>query len=415
MKKRRILLISHNFSPELIGIGKYNGEMIKWLAAKGYQCTVITTFPYYPFWKTQAPYKNIWYKHELVQYSGSSMPVSIIRCPSYIPSHPTGVKRAVQDFSYLLSKFWVVLNLMIRRKQFDLIITVAPPFHLAYLGLMLRKSTGGKLLYHIQDMQIEAAQDLNMLSNQTLLGSLFKIEQNILHGADFVSSISDGMIHKIKAKVDRDIISFPNWVDTSEYFPLPERHLLKLKWNYHQDDIIFMYSGAIGEKQGLEDILTIADKLKDEKTIKFIICSSGPYKERLVTLASNMGLTNLAFLPVQKNEDFNEFLNMADVHLVMQKANAGDLVMPSKLTTILAVGGVSLVTSYPDTSLYQMMKDFDLGFTVDPGRSDLLKQKILAIKDDASLAIKRLNARNYATKHLNIDHIMSDFLKKVMP
>jgi len=51
MNKKRVLLISHNFSPELVGMGKYNGEMINWLVEQGYDCTVITTFPYYPFWK----------------------------------------------------------------------------------------------------------------------------------------------------------------------------------------------------------------------------------------------------------------------------------------------------------------------------------------------------------------------------
>ena len=45
---QRLLLITGNFFPELNGIGKYNGEMIRWLAEKGYECTVITSYPYYP-------------------------------------------------------------------------------------------------------------------------------------------------------------------------------------------------------------------------------------------------------------------------------------------------------------------------------------------------------------------------------
>ena len=61
----RILLIGGNFSPEPTGIGKYNGEMIEWLSKKGYTCTVVTTYPYYPQWKLQPPFKShIWYKKE---------------------------------------------------------------------------------------------------------------------------------------------------------------------------------------------------------------------------------------------------------------------------------------------------------------------------------------------------------------
>ncbi len=389
--------------------------MINWLANNGYDCTVITTFPYYPFWKTQLPYKNIWYQFELINYPESHTAVKIFRCPSYIPAHPTGLKRALQDFSFIISKFWVVLRQILRKEKYDLIITVAPPFHLAYLGLMLRGSTGGKLLYHVQDMQIEAAQDLHMLSNRTILDGLFKIEQRILKKADYVSSISEGMINKIKAKVNREIIYFPNWVDTTSYAPAPDRHLLKLKWGYDTSDIVFLYSGAIGEKQGLEDILLTAEQLKDETHLKFIICSSGPYKDKLVALAAHMELTNVAFLPLQEKENFNEFLNMADLHLVIQKANAGDLVMPSKLTTILAVGGVSVITSSSGTSLYNMIHQYDLGYTVEPGKNDLLAQLIRKIASEMDvIEIKRINARNYALKYLNIDNVMNAFLKDVL-
>lgn len=56
--KKQILLISGNYHPELTGIGKYNGEMINWLADNGFNCTVISTYPYYPQWQIQQAYKK---------------------------------------------------------------------------------------------------------------------------------------------------------------------------------------------------------------------------------------------------------------------------------------------------------------------------------------------------------------------
>jgi colanic acid biosynthesis glycosyl transferase WcaI len=410
MDKKRILLISHNFSPEPIGIGKYNGEMMDWLAKHGYDCTVITTFPYYPFWQVQPPYNNYWYKREKINYPNSNSSIKIYRCPSYIPTNPTGKQRAIQDFSYWVAKFFVVFKLILTRKKFDLIINIAPPFHLAYLGLMLRAFNGGKLLYHIQDMQIEAARDLKMFYHKKVLAGLFKIEHRILMNADYVSSISVGMIDKIKSKIAKDITFFPNWVDTDLFAPVPNRHLLKTKWGYHTDDIIHLYSGAVGVKQGLDGILKAAEILREYQHIKFIICASGPYKDELAANACDNGLNNIAFLPLQPKEIFNEFLNMADIHMVMQKATAGDLVMPSKLATILAVGGISIITSSPGTSLYRMMNEYDLGYIVEPGNADLLAAKILELKDDTTLDEKRIKARNYAIKYLNIDNVMNGFV-----
>jgi len=414
MKNKRILLISHNFSPEPIGVGKYNGEMINWLAKAGYDCTVITTFPYYPFWKVQPPYTNRWYKKEVVSYTESGTELKIYRCPSYIPKNPTGGRRTMQDFSYLMSKFFVVARFLFSKEKFDLIITVAPPFHLAYLGLMLRNIKGGRLLYHIQDLQIEAARDLNLFKNETVLKVLFKIERNILSKANFASTISDGMISRVRTKVDRDIIFFPNWVDTDAFFPFTDKECVKQSWGYDKNDLICLYSGAAGIKQGLEHVIDAAEELKDYSGIKFVICTSGPYKEELKRDAEARGLQNIAFMQLQPKEKFNEFLNLADVHLVVQKASAGDLVMPSKLSTILAVGGLSIITAVKDTTLYNITTQNNFGYVIEPGDGKVLAQKILDIRTDPAVAQKRINARNYALEHLNIDKVMCRFEDKFL-
>lgn len=411
-KEKKILLISHNFSPEPTGIGKYNGEMIEWLVNEGYDCSVITTFPYYPYWKVQAPYKNRWYKKEVSQNEKSRASLTVYRCPSYVPADPTGKKRIIQDLSFWSSMVWMIFKFIVLQKKFDVIITVAPPFHLAFLGLALQKITGGKLVYHIQDLQIEAAQELNILSNKKLFDKIFKIEKYILDRADFVSSISEGMIAKIKLKANRDVMFFPNWADTSFFFPLPNQKIIKTKWGYDINDTVYLYSGAIGEKQGLESIVNVAEKLKEQTTIKFIICGSGPYKQKLIDLSESKKLSNINFLPVQDKEVFNEFLNMADVHLILQKSDASDLVMPSKLTNILAVGGLALVTAPVNTSLYKTIYQYDMGVIAVPEDDEKLCEAIsdLGTKDNSS---KTANARAYAEKYLEKGNILRAFIENV--
>ena len=117
-------------------------------------------------------------------------------------------------------------------------------------------------------------------------------------------------------------------------------------------DKIVLYSGSIGEKQGLDAILYAANEFETLGRLKFIICGSGPYKKKLQTMAENLKLDNLRFLPLQPFEKFNQFLNLADLHLIIQKASASDLVMPSKLTTILSSGGLTLITANEGSGLY---------------------------------------------------------------
>nr|GFD26202.1 hypothetical protein [Tanacetum cinerariifolium] len=164
---------------------------------------------------------------------------------------------------------------------------------------------GGKIVYHIQDLQIEAAKELNMLKHDWMFDALFGLENFILRKMNFVSTISEGMIARVGKKVKKQIMFFPNWVDTETFFPLPDRNALKLKWGYEEDHQIVLYSGSIGEKQGLDALIRIAEQLQEKEKIKFVICGTGPFKQELIRMATEKNLKNLDFLPLQGFDVFN--------------------------------------------------------------------------------------------------------------
>ncbi|WP_111307964.1 WcaI family glycosyltransferase [Confluentibacter sediminis] len=413
---KRILLIGYNFSPEPTGIGKYSGEMIHWLANHGYDCTVITTYPYYPYWKVQEPYykKRFWYLKEVADFNSGGK-ITTYRCPMYVPSEPSGKKRMLLDLSFMGSAFFQLLKLAFHKKH-DTVITVVPSFQFGILGCFYKAIKKAKAVYHIQDMQIEAAQDLKMITSERLLKKLYKVEDYIFKNSDVISTISEKMVEKISKKAKKGVFLFPNWSDTHFFSPLPNKELLKTNFGFAATDKVVLYSGAIGEKQGLESIIYAADYFKEDQKIKFVICGSGPYKEKLQDLTNSLKLYNVIFFPLQPMEKFNEFLNMADVHLVIQKTKASDLVMPSKLTTILSVGGLALITANPDSGLYGLVSKYNMGVLVNAesqkalnkGLSDALLEGI-GIHDNI-----RQNARQYAETYLDIDTIMSNFQVKVL-
>lgn len=400
---KRLLLIGGNFAPELTGIGKYNGEMIRWLADNGYDCTVITSFPHYPQWKIQAPYEKsrYWFRKETADNNN----ITVYRCPQYIPAHPSGKKRLLMDFSFALSVTVKLLQQLFTRR-IDIVVVVAPPFHLGLLAMLYKKVRGARFLYHIQDLQIEAARDLNMLSSPFLIRSLLRLERYILRHADIVSSISDGMMKKVQEKTGQQVAFLPNWVDVAFFHPLENRDQIKTAYGFAAADKIILYAGAIGEKQGLEAILQVAGMMKSDVHVKFLICGAGPYREQLRQQVAKLELDNIHFRDPEPFDRFNQLLNMADVHLVIQKAGAGDLVMPSKLTTILAVGGLAVVTANEHTSLHSIVKENNIGIVADAENPEALKEGICLAINKTQEHITR-NAREYALNYLAIDKIMS--------
>ncbi|WP_027065127.1 MULTISPECIES: WcaI family glycosyltransferase [Maribacter] len=413
MSGKKILLIGYNYSPELTGIGKYSGEMMEWLSKKGHQCSVITSYPYYPQWKVQQPYRKrrFWYTKEIVNAGAKKTPITVYRCPMFVPHNPTGLKRIIADFTFFCSALILVLGFTFKEKR-DVVISVAPTFLAGVLGVFYKLIKRAKHIHHVQDLQIEAATKLGLIKSKFLVKILFKIEFFIFKNSDVISSISLSMIDQIEKKCKNQVFYFPNWTDNNLFYPVSNKENLKSQFGFHKEDKVLVYSGAIGEKQGLEIVLTAAKELVNNQKVKFIICGSGPYQLVLKKKSKMMGLNNITFLPLQPKNVFNDFLNMADVHLVIQKADASNLVMPSKLTTILSVGGVALITANEESDLYRLVNTHDMGLLVKPEDPNALIEGIKYLINNETIPCFKKNAHTYASRFLSLDNIMEDFVNR---
>lgn len=409
----KLLLLAGNYYPEPTGIGRYNGEMIDWLADNGFDCTVISTYPYYPYWRVQPPYNK---RHKKItreiKTTTANNKITVYRCPHYTPKNPSGAKRMLFDFTFFISAIFKLIRLT--GKRFDYVMTVTPPLPLGAAAALYKSISKAKFLYHIQDLQVDAAKELNMISSKPLLGILFKIESFILKKADRISTISPGIREKVQTKTNKKVYLFPNWTNTDNFFPLENKEDLKKSFGLKPCEPVILYSGAIGEKQGLENVLVVAARFKQEqRQAQFIICGTGPYKMELEQKATEMKLDNMRFLPLQPEEKLNGFLNMADVHLIIQKAGVANLVMPSKLGNICAVGGLVVVTAEQSSALYNTVVNNNLGLVCLPENvTELQKciEKALTIKNK----VLRANARNYAEKHLCLNKIMQQYITEVL-
>ncbi|WP_299734779.1 glycosyltransferase WbuB [uncultured Endozoicomonas sp.] len=431
----KILLYGINYTPELTGIGKYSGEMSVSLASQGHDVRVITAPPYYPEWQVGEGYKAWQYKTEMREQ------VKVIRCPLYVPAKVSTIKRIIHLASFAASSFFQILAQW--RWKPNVIITIEPTMFCTPAALLLGKLCGAKTLLHVQDFEIDAMFGLFVSSESSQeSGSFFKklvfgIEKWITNSFDRVSSISFSMLENAARKgvSENKRLFFPNWVDTAFVTPDVDGSTIRERFGYATDDLVILYSGNLGEKQGLEIVLEAAnhfqqeslprrhgdteEKIKDsvspclrgEKNIQFCIVGNGASKARLEQQAKEQNLTNLKFLPLQPYEDLPALLAMADIHLVVQKKGAADIVLPSKLTGILSAGGYSLITAEKETELGRLCNNFPgIAERVEPedlnafiaGLSTLLENVINADGYNKT-------ARQYALDYLNKDAVLNRF------
>ena len=341
----RLLIVGLNFAPELTGIGKYTGEMAAWLARRGHEVTVITTRPYYPEWKRPGWAGWTWRRET---WEGCR----VVRCPLYVPRRQTGLRRILHLASFGLSCIPAAL-LQILRGRADIVMVTAPTQFSAPAAWLVARLMRAKAWLHVLDLELDVAFELGFIRNRPIVSLGRRLERWMLRRFDRVSTISSRMLEAIERKgVARDRLElFPNWVDTEAFRPLPRPVALRRELGIPEDRCCVLYSGSMGRKQGLEHVIAAARLLAAEAAgaPSFLLAGAGPLRAELE--ASARGLDNVRFLPLQPAERFNEFLNVADIHLLPQRREASDLVMPSKLLAMLASGRPVVAMAPPDSEL----------------------------------------------------------------
>lgn len=404
----KFVLYSLNYAPELTGIGKYNGEMVESLVKADVDCTVLCAPPYYPEWRINSDYSG---RRFTVAEDGRT---KVIRCPIYVPSHVTTLKRIVHLISFAISSGFRLFGLF--KKKPDIVFLVQPTLFCAPMTLLFCKLTGAKAVMHIQDFELDAMLGLGMGKNGRLTRLFRKIESFTLRRFDRVSTISHSMLAKAEEKgVDPDkLIFFPNWTDIGFVTPETSGAEFKRRLGLADTDKVVLYAGNIGKKQGLEIVLDAAANLKAHTNIKFLLVGTGAHVKELKIYAKQLKLENVLFLPLQEWNDVPQMLAMADVHLVIQKKGAADAVLPSKLTNILAAGGQAIVTAENDTELGRLASTHPGIYNlIEPesleGLIDGLKRMLLK---DLRLGVNTI-AREYAERNLDKNAIITRFLSDI--
>jgi colanic acid biosynthesis glycosyl transferase WcaI len=118
-------------------------------------------------------------------------------------------------------------------------------------------------------------------------------------------------------------------------------------------------------------------------------------------------------LPLQPNARLNELLNLADIHLLPQLADAADLVMPSKLTGMMASGRAIIATARASTQVATVVEG--RGVVTAPGDVDEFVRALVDFAEDHNLRLRMGKAaREYAIEHLDHEQILGRFERSML-
>jgi colanic acid biosynthesis glycosyl transferase WcaI len=403
----RILIHCLNFSPEPTGVGKYVGEMADWLALRGHEIHVVTSAPHYPQYRVFDGYSSWRYTLQRDVVAGAvPKPIEVRRCPVWVPQEPRGWRRILHLASFALGSVPVMLKESTWRP--DVVLVLEPTLFCAPTALAVARLSGATSWLHVQDFEVDAAFQLKDFSSAGLKRWVLAIERRILSKFDRVSAISERMVERLHSKgvPPARAALFPNWVDTAAIFPRETPSPLRRELGIPPEAVVALCSGSMGKKQGLELITDVSHQLSYRPDLQFVFSGEGSYRETLALKTKS--LKNVITLPLQPVERLNDLLNLADIHLLPQMADAADLVMPSRLTGMMSSGRPTIATAHPGTQLFHAVQGRGLATT--PGDAGSFIAALLRLVDDPILRHQLGDqARKFAVDFLNRDQVLASF------
>lgn len=383
----RIVMATHDFAPDSVGIAPYATETAEWLAAAGAHVDVLTMPPHYPAWRVPSGVRRGWSRE-------SRNGVTVWRIPTYVPRNPTLARRLAFEGSWVLGALPLALSTAVRRA--DLVVGVHPGLFASAFAARIARSR--PLVQIVQDLLGEAATQSGIHAGDRARRLLTGLEARSLRAADAITVPSHSFIGPLTGLgvSPERITVVPNWsrIQPPSGSPAaPDRSTTRGEFR-------LLHAGNMGLKQGLELLApSIREAATHEPDLRFVFVGAGSQADAL--RAAVAGQDNARILGHVPDEEFPGVLQTADALLVHERPTVKDMCLPSKLTTYFAMGRPVIAVTREDGSTADEVRRSGAGLVVAPGDTPALLQAVRRLREDTDLARSLAdNGRRYSREHL---------------
>lgn len=318
---RRILFVGLNYNPEPTGIAPYTTAMAEGLAARGWDVSVVTTYPHYPWWQVPAEFGQL---PEQARVNG----VEVTRVRLSVPKRLTTLSRAFFEISFGIKAFrrhWA---------STDVVVLVSPALLSSRIAAAKARLMGIPVVTWVQDIYTLGVTEAGGGRGAKIIAS---IERGLAQASDRVVVIHDRFRRMLTEVLDvrQPVDVVRNWSHVPTIEPT-RRVATRARLGWGENDIIVVHAGAIGAKQGLENVVHAAREASARQSpVRFVLLGDGNQRAALEALGPDPALQYIDPLP---DDEFFDALAAADALLVNERPGLTEMSVPSKLTTYFATG-----------------------------------------------------------------------------
>ena len=396
-----MLFIGINYAPEPTGISPYTTGMAEGLAARGHHVRAITSYPHYPWWRIPAEYDSL-PAHSTVNG------VELTRVRHRIPNAPGTLSRALFEASFGLRA------LFSRWGDPRVVVLVSPALIASRIVAARARLRRIPVITWVQDIYTLGVAETSDGGGTGLAGRLIaRLERGLADAGDRVVVIHDRFrrmfIEGVGTSSPVDVVR--NWSHVPD-ISAANRAETRRRLGWSDDEIIVLHAGAMGAKQGLDNVVHAArEATRRGSRVRFVLLGDGNQRAHLESLGADPSLQFIAPLP---DDQFFAALAAADALLANERPGLTELSVPSKLTTYFATGLPVVAAVDASSTTHDEIVASGAGPVVPAGDPAALVDAIEALAADPDAAARHGAAgRAYRAAHLTPEAAVDAFERTI--
>lgn len=314
--------------------------------------------------------------------------------------------------------FYREISRLIGEVKIDLVILSTPMMNNPWLMGKLKQKFGCKVILIIWDIFPQNGIDMGIIKNKQLIRFLTNKYTQALKIADIVTAMSLGNRKYLAEhfKLDESkLLVLKNWAKITPQLQ-DNRKEIRQKYSFHEDDFLLIFGGNMGKPQRLENLLNLAQRVKNDPKVKILFVGKGTELTRLETQAQEMNLSNVSFIYQIPRKDYEELTKACDIGLVSLDERFTIPNYPSKTTDYFKLGLPILASldacSAQDYGVF-LRDETKTGLFGRAGDGDDLYQKFLELYRDNSLRQQMgRNGRQYYEACLGVNKAYQTLMDK---
>ena len=339
------------------------------------------------------------------KFSDVEKDVEIVEAPKY---DSTSFKSRFKTcFSYVRSaKKYLKSNI----DKFDAVMfTSNPPVNQSLVKFAQSKKK--KCIYLIWDIYPDCIEKSFGKKVTPITAVWRSINRKMYEKCDQVLTIGEVMReHILQSYPKLDVKVIPYHTDTGYIHPIDKDENIFVKQNELEGKKVFMYSGKMGFGHGFDEMLNVAELLKDRDDIRFLFIGHGMAFEPVKKHIEDNGLSNTKILTFQPLKMLPYSLGSADVSFITIREQTDGLFLPSKVYDAMASGSAIICISGGKNDVSKLMEDNEIGVHVKTSSVDELKAAVLKLADDEEFLERcKKNAVGLAVRDYDIKTVTEQY------